>query len=556
MAALGNTLHPVPPPLRLPNRLAADRFEWILEHQRRSTGRYSTPISFQPHIRAASAHVLTNLVSPWDPRERCEIMVMKDVVATVGDYRHYGHGVFIFEETACIGERPNENGQQGPGSAAPVTYQNVPIPAHENAVSIPVVSSVLVPRPPTPRPTHAVPHPYSTAPYTLPPRPEMSPFPNAIPLSTTRTTSSNPNSVLMNMISRRVIEQETAITRARERELALELELIYARRGEERERRKRPRQQTAQTKNTNPPTPDSTTAAPTPESDAAPTLENVSTPAPNDSRPTEQTPRDPPPTRVSSETDHAASDSTAREPLEEGEVPMDVAPPTNNNAPTPMRVPRPPTPFGIPDLLTDKENQPMEDTPREASVQGEIPEQQSPMSELTPEPALSTDANPPTSERNTDDEHPHDRSYSPCNDNDDTSDRTPAPGYNYDERPQEELPASIPRYAFRTRVPRTPRAHYVLGDSVNGGRVLGRETRRIVTFRTEAPSLALRMAERAELDKLLNVRPGLWMPKEKSFIRAITRQLRRATAVAVGYGEAATAQPPTRSESMEVEMAA
>jgi len=554
MAALGNSLHPVPPPLRLPNRLATDRFEWILEHQRRSTGRFSTPISYQPHIRAASAHVLTNLVSPWDPRERCEIMVMKDVVATVGDYRHYGHGVFIFEETACIGERPNENGQQGPGSTAPVTYQNVPIPAPGSAVSIPVVSSVVVPRPPTPRPTHALPHPYSVAPYTLPPRPEMSPFPNTIPLSTTR--SSMPNSVLMNMLSRRVIEHETAATRARERELALELELVYARREEERERRKRPHQHASQPENTSTSTPESSTAAPTPDSTtAAPTPDIAAAPTPDNSSPPETTPRDPPPTRVPSENTPTGTSTTAREPLEVGEVPMDVALPATDDAPTPMHVPRPPTPFGIPDLLMDKENQPTEDTPREASVQGEIPAQDSPMSELTPEPALSTDANPPTPERDNDDEHPRDRSCSPRND-DDTDDRTPAPGYHYNERPQEELPAPIPRYPFRTRVPRTPRAHFVLGDSVNGGRVLGRETRRIVTFRTEAPSLALCMAERAELDKLLNVRPGLWMPKEKSFVRAITRQLRRATAVAVGYGEAATAQPPTRSESMEVEMAA
>ncbi|KAI0634061.1 hypothetical protein C8Q77DRAFT_1072770 [Trametes polyzona] len=56
----------------------------------------------------------------------------------------------------------------------------------------------------------------------------------------------------------------------------------------------------------------------------------------------------------------------------------------------------------------------------------------------------------------------------------------------------------------------------------------GRRTRRVSIFRTEAPSLALRLTEREELDNLLNVRPSLWLPRERRYLRRLSRVIANA----------------------------
>lgn len=57
---------------------------------------------------------------------------------------------------------------------------------------------------------------------------------------------------------------------------------------------------------------------------------------------------------------------------------------------------------------------------------------------------------------------------------------------------------------------------------------LGRRTRRVSVFRTEAPTLALRLTEREELDNLLNVKPSLWLPHEQQYVQDLTNRLMEA----------------------------
>lgn len=482
------SLHPVPLPPNVPGRLASDRFNWILDYHRRSTGRYSIPLADQPSAYAGEAHLIQSCVAPWDSRERVEVFVLKDLVTNIGNHRHFGNGVLVIEETVCLG------GPEGVSHPVPTPATNEmppPLaPQRNDPVSIPVVSSVIAPRPPTPRPALLAPNSYTYSPIPIQPPPETT-LTTTLPARAAHNTS-----LITQLLNRRILEHESS--HMRERELALELELIYARREEEEKRRRRTRQSRQGMMNPNP----------SPLHTDNPT--NMQTEPTTEQATTEQT---------------AAEATPDEQPAEED--PMDTTPHYTTPIPEDPRESQPPVSFGVAGLLQEKEKEPVnQNVPPEANVQGEneIPDLQWPGDELTPEPPASATPEPPTPEQDE----------------------------SVDERPQERLPPSIPRYPFRARRPaRGQRAHIVLGDSANGGRILGRETRRVVTFRTEAPSLALRIGERGELDKLLNVRPSLWMPKEKAFVRAITRQLRRATAAEVGYGEPATAQPGRLSEEME-----
>lgn len=153
---------PSAPPPSPASEYGDERYRRIVEYERRITGRQEYPVVHPPVISAGSAHLLTNCVAPWDSRTLVDTILLKDVVATAGESRHYGNAVLIFEGLAP-GHRvePRGGGQPGGDEGAQGTHPREPLSPP------PSVNSVVVPRPPTPRP----------APDTTP----LEPYPHHIP---------------------------------------------------------------------------------------------------------------------------------------------------------------------------------------------------------------------------------------------------------------------------------------------------------------------------------------------------------------------------------------
>ncbi|KAI0632635.1 hypothetical protein C8Q77DRAFT_1158116 [Trametes polyzona] len=359
-----------PPTVRAPPEYREERFQRILEHEKLVTGREPVVVAHPPSLRTGHAVLLPNCVAPWDQNKFVDTLVLKDVEAVAGEYRHFGNAVLIFEETSIVGEPVG-----GISGGSP-----------------PTVNSITVARPPTPRPS------------------PLQPYPHNIPRPLLQGLGDNPYVVRIPATSISYLA-EAAMRHLQELE----------------------RQQ----------------------------AQRASTTAPRD-------PINPNPNSTPTTTPATGANTTPYTPTTD-----------ENTNPDPITTEAPPI----------------------ASLQE------------------------PVSERITEDERDELAA---------TEQRGPELGGETIE--EEDQP--LPRYSFR---PRTHRTRRLARTDDCGLDLVGRRTRRVVVYRTDAPSLALRERERGELDKVLNVKPAHWLPNEKAFVRAIARQLRRATAGGVGYGQPLTA---------------
>ncbi|KAL1937024.1 hypothetical protein VTO73DRAFT_15596 [Trametes versicolor] len=393
-----------PPLLRAPPQYCDECFQRIIEYERGATGRQEATVVHTPTLTIGSAKLMPNCVAPWDPNTFVDTLVLKDVEAISGEYRHHGNAVLIFEETGFMGQHLSAGiGQPvepAEGEAAHLRGE----PPSEPLGPPPSVNSVVMPRPPTPRPTPDI--------------GPLEPYPHPIPRTLLQGLD-NPYvvripaasiSYLAEAAVRRLEEMETERLRLVEEARALQAQ--------------------------------------------------------------------------------AAMGDQHPSAMEEGGQAGGAleAPPIDT------------LPEAASGHATEEERDELADT----EAPGEPPVEPVGVSQLTVSRASSTDPQPPDSVRQT---------------------------------PEAEE-SFVPRYALRER---EGRARYL--EHLDEPQALDRRTRRVVVYRTDAPSLALRFRERADLDNLLNVKPQLWMARERAFMRAITRQLRRATAGKVGYGEALRMQP-------------
>ncbi|KAI0349795.1 hypothetical protein OH77DRAFT_1440221 [Trametes cingulata] len=95
---------------------------------------------------------------------------------------------------------------------------------------------------------------------------------------------------------------------------------------------------------------------------------------------------------------------------------------------------------------------------------------------------------------------------------------------DYPPQPPVTFTSPTPRYNLRRRFRDITQTCADANEVSQTGRV----TRRVTTFRTDAPSLALQLDERAHLDHLLNIRPDGWHGRERAFARTIASVLNQA----------------------------